>query len=27
MSSPAFRKALEDNHIILIGWRDIKKIL
>jgi predicted glycoside hydrolase/deacetylase ChbG (UPF0249 family) len=27
MSSPAFRKALEDNHIILIGWRDIKKLL
>src|SRR5713226_10209890 len=26
MSSPAFRKALEDNHIILIGWRDIKNI-
>jgi predicted glycoside hydrolase/deacetylase ChbG (UPF0249 family)/ketosteroid isomerase-like protein len=27
VSSPAFRKALEENHIILIGWRDIKKIL
>ena len=27
VSSPAFRKALEDNHIILIGWRDIKKPL
>jgi predicted glycoside hydrolase/deacetylase ChbG (UPF0249 family) len=27
MSSPAFRKALEENHIILIGWRDIKKLL
>jgi predicted glycoside hydrolase/deacetylase ChbG (UPF0249 family) len=27
VSSPAFRKALEDNHIILIGWRDIKKLL
>ena len=26
-SSPAFRKALEENHIILIGWRDIKKLL
>jgi len=21
MISPAFRKALEENHIILIGWR------
>jgi predicted glycoside hydrolase/deacetylase ChbG (UPF0249 family) len=27
MSSPRFRKALEDNHVILIGWRDIKKLL
>jgi len=27
MSSAAFRRALEDNHIILIGWRDIKKLL
>ena len=27
ISSLAFRKALEDNHIILIGWRDIKKLL
>jgi predicted glycoside hydrolase/deacetylase ChbG (UPF0249 family) len=27
VSSPALRKALEDNHIILIGWRDIKKLL
>jgi len=27
VSSPAFRRALEDNHIILIGWRDIKKLL
>jgi predicted glycoside hydrolase/deacetylase ChbG (UPF0249 family) len=27
MSSPAFRKALEDNHIILIGWREIEKLL
>src|SRR6266404_1435239 len=24
VSSPEFRKALEDNHVILIGWRDIK---
>jgi predicted glycoside hydrolase/deacetylase ChbG (UPF0249 family) len=27
VSSPAFRRALEDNHIILIGWHDIKKLL
>src|SRR6267154_320372 len=27
MSSPAFRKALEENHSILIGWPDIKKLL
>jgi len=27
MSSPAFRKSLEENQIILIGWRDIKKLL
>jgi predicted glycoside hydrolase/deacetylase ChbG (UPF0249 family) len=27
ISSPEFRKALDDNHVILIGWRDIKKLL
>jgi hypothetical protein len=27
ISSPEFRKALKDNHVILIGWRDIKKLL
>jgi|ERR1700730_808115 len=27
ISSPEFRKALEANHIILIGWREIKKLL
>jgi predicted glycoside hydrolase/deacetylase ChbG (UPF0249 family) len=27
VSSPRFRKALDDNHVILIGWRDIKKLL
>src|SRR5580704_4788750 len=27
MSSQPFRKALEDNHIVLIGWRDIKKLI
>src|SRR5205823_3136038 len=25
--SPEFKKALEDNHIILIGWKDLKKAL
>ena len=27
MPSAAFRKALEENHIILIGSRDVKKLL
>ena len=27
ISSPAFRKALDENHVILIGWREIKKLL
>jgi chitin disaccharide deacetylase len=27
ISSSEFRKALEDNHVILIGWSDIKKVL
>jgi hypothetical protein len=27
ISSPAFHKALEDNHVILIGWREIKEVL
>jgi hypothetical protein len=27
ISSPAFRKALRDNHVTLIGWREIQKIL
>ena len=27
MSSPEFRKALADNHVILIGWRPIQKLL
>jgi len=25
--SPEFKKALEDNHIILIGWKDLKKLM
>ena len=27
VSSPEFRKAIEDNHVIVIGWRDLKKLL
>jgi predicted glycoside hydrolase/deacetylase ChbG (UPF0249 family) len=27
VSSPKFREALKDNHVTLIGWRDIKKLL
>jgi predicted glycoside hydrolase/deacetylase ChbG (UPF0249 family) len=27
VSSPEFRKAIEDNHVIVIGWREIKKLL
>lgn len=27
ISNPAIRKALDENHVILIGWRDIKKLL
>ena len=27
VSSPEVRKALEDNHVILIGWREVKKLL
>jgi predicted glycoside hydrolase/deacetylase ChbG (UPF0249 family) len=27
MTSPEFKKALEQNHIILIGWKDLKKLL
>ncbi len=27
VTSPEFKKALEDNHIILIGWKDLKKLL
>jgi predicted glycoside hydrolase/deacetylase ChbG (UPF0249 family) len=26
MTSPEFKKALEDNHIIVIGWKDLKKL-
>jgi hypothetical protein len=27
ISSPEFRKALADNHVILIGWRPIRKLI
>lgn len=27
ITSPEFRKALEDNHVILIHWKDLKKLL
>ena len=27
ISSPEFRKALDDNHVILIGWKQVKKLL
>jgi len=27
ISSPEFRKALEENHVMLIGWSEIKKLL
>jgi predicted glycoside hydrolase/deacetylase ChbG (UPF0249 family) len=27
VSSPEFRKALEENHVVLIQWKDLKKLL
>ncbi|MHB8653062.1 MAG: polysaccharide deacetylase family protein [Terriglobia bacterium] len=27
VTSPEFKKALQDNHIILIGWKDLKKLM
>ena len=27
MTSPEFKKALEDNHVILVSWKDVKKIM
>jgi chitin disaccharide deacetylase len=27
VSNPAFRRALENNHVTLIGWRDLKRLL
>ncbi len=26
MTSPEFRKALDENHVILIGWKEIRKL-
>ena len=26
MTSPEFKKVLAENHIILVSWRDLKKI-
>ncbi|HEY3975160.1 MAG TPA: polysaccharide deacetylase family protein [Candidatus Sulfotelmatobacter sp.] len=27
VTSPEFKKALEENHVILIGWKDLKKLV
>jgi predicted glycoside hydrolase/deacetylase ChbG (UPF0249 family) len=27
VNSPEFKRALQDNHIILVGWKDLKKLL
>ncbi len=27
VTNPEFRKALEENHIIVVGWKDVKKIM
>ena len=27
VTSPEFKKAIEDNHVILIGWKDLKKLV
>jgi hypothetical protein len=27
VTSPEFKKALEENHIILVVWKDLKKLL
>lgn len=27
MSSPEFKKALADNHVVLVSWKDLKKIM
>ena len=27
MSSPELRRAIEENHVVLIGWQEIHKLL
>jgi hypothetical protein len=27
VTSPEFKKALEDNHIVLVKWKDVQKLL
>jgi len=27
ISSPEFRRALEENHLVLIRWRDIQRLM
>ena len=27
VTSPEFKKALEDNHVILVQWKDLKKLV
>jgi len=27
ITSPEFKKALEDNHVVLVHWSDLKKLL
>lgn len=27
VTSPEFKKALQDNHVIVVGWKDLKKLL
>jgi len=27
VTSPEFKKAIEENHVILVGWKDLKKLL
>ena len=27
ITSPEFKKALEDNHVILVHWKDLKKLV
>jgi hypothetical protein len=27
VSSPEFKKTLEENHIILVGWKDLRRLM